>query len=162
MSADLLLRPPPSTVPPPGWRPASVAELKTIRLEQGTDQATLEDRIGVAHTQISRWEREVADPALRNYTAWAAGLGFDVLLRHRGRYRPATVAELCAIRLRQDVRQTALARRIGVDGGQISKWERGLFDPGMRNFVSWAAGLGCAVVLCARTGPHHPLRGHRD
>ena len=47
----------------------------------------------------------------------------------------------------------ALAARVGVDCGLISKWEHGRCTPNIDNFAAWAGALGFVITL-AKTRRH--------
>jgi transcriptional regulator with XRE-family HTH domain len=62
------------------------------------------------------------------------------------------VLELRDERMRRGLTQEALAWDIGVQACQLSQWERGLKDPGLRSLMRWCGALGLAVTAAPAAG----------
>ena len=50
-------------------------------------------------------------------------------------------------RMRRGLTQEELGWRIGVQACQLSQWERGLKDPGLRSLMRWCGAMGLAVMV---------------
>lgn len=87
-------------------------------------QREVADRLGIDHCTVTNWELNHTEPALRFLPAIVGFLG----------YRPWTADGPVGERLRtfrreRGLSQSALADRLGVDPGTLSRWERGMRTP---------------------------------
>jgi transcriptional regulator with XRE-family HTH domain len=57
------------------------------------------------------------------------------------------ITQLRDARMRQGLTQEDLAHCIGAHASQISLWERGVKDPGLRNLTDWAQALGMEITV---------------
>jgi transcriptional regulator with XRE-family HTH domain len=63
---------------------------------------------------------------------------------------------ILARQLADDLSQRQLAARLGIDRRQLSEWERGLWDPGLRNLRKVALALGQNIEFFLVEHPDTP------
>ncbi len=98
--------------------------MRRRRLDLGLLQREVADRLGTDTSTITNWELGRTQPELRflpgilrflGYAPWAA----DGSIGDR----------LLAYRRERGITQEVMARRLGIDPGTLSRWERGLRVP---------------------------------
>lgn len=94
--------------------------LRKKRLDLGLLQKDVAGQIGIDLKTLCNWEGQRTEPKIRFLPAIFRFLGEDP------RPRPSTPGEqLRAARTALGLSQEALARRLGVDPGTVSRWENG-------------------------------------
>jgi transcriptional regulator with XRE-family HTH domain len=108
-----------------------VAEPKTLgehllkrRMELGLTQCQVSTRLLTDETTIGHWEKDQTTPPVRFYPAIFAFLGYDPFPK------PTTLPEqLLSKRRALGLSIKRAAKKIGVDEGTFSRWERGDWKP---------------------------------
>jgi transcriptional regulator with XRE-family HTH domain len=97
------------------------------RLDLGLLQRQVAELLGADQCTVTNWELNRTKPVLRflpgiirvlGYTPWTAG--------------PSLGERLLAYRRDRGLSQELMARRLGIDPGTLSRWERGLRTPAGR------------------------------
>lgn len=57
-----------------------ITTLRTTRLRRGIHQGTIAQATGVDRTSVTGWENGRVQPPLPRLRAWAAALGYDLIL----------------------------------------------------------------------------------
>lgn len=119
-----------------------------MRLDRGLWQKQVAKAIGCSKASLTNREKGRAEPALRFLPAILAFLGYDP--------RPEPVSlggSIGAAREAAGLSEAALARRLGLDLGTLSAWERDdvrrLYPRIRRVFERWLASVG---AKCAGYG----------
>jgi len=98
--------------------------LRKRRLDLGLLQRQVAAQLGADQCSVTNWELNRTKPALwflpgiiraLGYTPWTAG--------------PSLGERLLAYRRDRGITQEVMARRLGIDPGTLSQWERGLRVP---------------------------------
>jgi transcriptional regulator with XRE-family HTH domain len=93
--------------------------LRKQRLDRGLLQREVAEALAVRLPTYQAWEHG-HEPTVRHWPAIIAWLGYYPCPE------PITLAEkLVAYRRRHGLSQAELAAKLGVDGGSITRWERG-------------------------------------
>lgn len=63
------------------------------------------------------------------------------------------VLHLRGVRMGRGITQEELGFRMGIQASQLSQWERGLKDPGLRSLTAWCAALDFELAAIPLAGP---------
>jgi transcriptional regulator with XRE-family HTH domain len=94
--------------------------LRKRRLDLGLLQREVAAQISVAKDTISNWEGNATSPDLRMVPRIMRFLGYEP---ERRNVSPGD--RLLACRRSRGLSQSEMARRLGIDPGTLSRWERG-------------------------------------
>lgn len=114
----------PKPLPYPA-NPVSLADyLKKRRFELGLRQRDVAERLGVENSTLLSWEKGHKRPMDMYLPRIIAFLGYDP------QPAPASLGDqIRAKRKALGLSGKAAARRLGVDEGTLSRWERGIWKP---------------------------------
>jgi transcriptional regulator with XRE-family HTH domain len=130
--------------------------LRELRLAQNISLKELQVNLALkdikaVQTTICRWERNKINPPIKVIGIWADCLGLkmsvfvDVLDR---RLVDGDFAlKLKTLREDLNIRQTTVAKQVGVRVESLSNWERGIKSPSETELKDWAKALGATACL---------------
>ena len=98
--------------------------IRRRRLELGLRQRDVAERLGSRLSTVLCWEKGTRHPTDRYLPALIRFLGYDPLPAPTG-----MGGRLRTWRRRQGLSGKAAAKRLGVDEGTLSRWERGIWKP---------------------------------
>ena len=128
--------------------------LKKLRKQAGITQQELAEILNVHPQTVSKWERGISEPDMAMYGQLADVLGVsleklfgteDCGGRSEGRFDIAGLGSaILAARKKCGESQGDAARALGVAAGTVSKWERGIICPDLKNLLALSKHFGVA------------------
>ncbi len=128
--------------------------LKKLRKQAGITQQELAEILNVHPQTVSKWERGISEPDMAMYGQLAdvLGVSLEELFgtegcggRSEGRFDIAGLGSaILAARKKCGESQGDAARALGVAAGTVSKWERGIICPDIKNLLALSKHFGVA------------------